>query len=186
MNIETSVELNTCVVYSQTFKNGTKYFGNGISAKRAYAKRGRGKRHLEQFENDPNPKVEILASGLTPAEADALEQKLFDMYITNGGIRLQKRPSGLDLQTSIARSTSDAHRDVMNSKEYREKMRIIQTGRKYSAEVRKNMRMAGLARQNNQQNRRVISMLDGRVTTYNITPRWNKKNPDYTGTWVDL
>ena len=34
--------------------------------------------------------------------------------------------------------------------------------------------------------RKVISMLDGRVTSAGASGRWNKKNPDYIGTWVDL
>jgi hypothetical protein len=34
--------------------------------------------------------------------------------------------------------------------------------------------------------RKVISMLDGRVTAANQVWRYNKKNPDYIGTWVDL
>jgi hypothetical protein len=33
---------------------------------------------------------------------------------------------------------------------------------------------------------KVISMLDGRITTHNNETRWNKKNPDYIGTWVRL
>ena len=35
-------------------------------------------------------------------------------------------------------------------------------------------------------NRKVVSMLDGRVTSYGCSVGWNKKNPDYIGTWVDL
>ena len=38
----------------------------------------------------------------------------------------------------------------------------------------------------NTANRKVISMLDGRVTTAAHAGRFDKKNVDYVGTWVDL
>jgi hypothetical protein len=35
-------------------------------------------------------------------------------------------------------------------------------------------------------NRKVVSSLDGRVTSAACAGRWDKKNPAYIGTWVDL
>lgn len=35
-------------------------------------------------------------------------------------------------------------------------------------------------------NRKVISLIDGRITSYASSGYWNKKNPSYIGTWIDL
>jgi hypothetical protein len=43
---------------------------------------------------------------------------------------------------------------------------------------------SGLLHKNN--NTKLISMLDGRVTSLSQHTRYNKKNPDYIGTWVLL
>lgn len=182
-----AVDTNTCVVYSHTFSNGTRYFGNGVSEKRAFNKGGRGKKYLEQFALDPNPVIQILATGLTPSEADVLEQKLFDEYVSSSGVKLQQRPSGKDLQKSIESSNSDAHKLAMNSPETREKIRIANTGKTHSSEHREKIRIANLGNTNGTRaNCKVISMLDGRVTSHCRSSHWNKKNPDYFGTWVDL
>jgi hypothetical protein len=217
-NTETSVGEATCIVYSHTFSNGTKYFGNGVSEKRAFAqgKGKRGEKYLYQFELDSNPQIEIIASGLTPSEADALEQKLFDDYVANGGKALQKRPSGTDLQNCIARANSDEYKIAISSPETKEKMRIAKAGennpmlgkthspetkekmriaktgenhpmfgKTHSPETKEKMRIAILGKTSSVY-RKVISMLDGRVTSHNMTTHWNKKNQDYVGTWVDL
>lgn len=203
---ELAVGEATCVVYSHTFNNETKYFGNGVSEKRAFKKGGRGKKYLEQFTLDPNPKIEILATGLTPSEADALEQKMFDEYIASDGMKLQKRPSCENLQRNISRSNSDAYRRAMDSQEYRAAIsaanrrvkkgvpRTAQTktaiavakrGIPLSAEHRAAI-SAGRNANSAVSNRKVISMLDGRITSHAMSSNWNKKNPDYVGTWIDL
>lgn len=196
-----TVERNTCVVYSHTFSNNTKYFGNGVSEKRAYKQSSRGKRYLNQFDLDPNPKIDILATGLTPAEADFLERTLFDEYVDVGGLRIQNRPSGQDLQKSVTGANSEAFKiysSTPRSVEAIEKLRLSHfgntsgagnKGKKHSPEHIEKRRVALLGNTHTlgkRIHRAVISMLDGRVTSSNNTTKWNKNNPSYIGTWVDL
>ena len=169
-NAEKSVGEATCIVYTHTFNNGNKYFGNGTSSNRAYENRGRGPKYVEQLSQDSQPQVQITATDLTPIEADTLEQKLFDDYVGSGGLALQRRPSGIDLQRNISRSNSDAYKLAMASPEYSASVSASLIGNS-------NGRTA---------QRKVISMLDGKITNHACSSGWNKKNPEYIGTWVDL
>jgi hypothetical protein len=110
--VSEATPVRNAIVYSHAFNNGAKYFGNGVKQSRPYEfGSGRGKKYQEQFELDPNPTVTITASDLTVEEADELEQQLFDEYIANGGLKIQRRPSGKDLSRSI---TSSAKVDPAN------------------------------------------------------------------------
>ncbi len=118
------------LVYTHTFSNGATYFGNATNSKRPYSF-VRGKRYNSLVLLYGNPDVRIIASGLSIAEADSMEQSLFDEYVRQGGVKLQNRPSGGDLQRQIDRcSKADptVWTGLKRSKESREKMSVARIG----------------------------------------------------------
>jgi hypothetical protein len=193
----TTTQDKPALVYIHIFADGSKYFGNGVNAKRPWNfKKSRGPQYQAALDAHGIPIVQI-RTNLTITEADLLEQALFDRYISQGGIALQRRPYGNDLQTAIMRSAKASYSDEWRanvssatkgrklSDEARRNMSLGQTGRRFSDEHRNKLSLAKLINPG-QGNRKVISMIDGRVTTAAQAGHWNKKNPDYIGTWVDL
>jgi hypothetical protein len=192
--------VRNALVYTHTFSNGAKYFGNGVKQSRPYEfGSGRGKKYQEQFELDPNPTIEIIASGLTVEEADKLEQQLFDEYIANGGLKIQSRPSGKDLVNNIAMNAKVDHQNPERCKKISESKTGVprpeatkEKMRNPKSEAHKeNISKALIGVPKSKEHKeslyyKVISMFDGRVTTHNKETYWNRQNPDYIGTWVRL
>ena len=177
---------NNALVYIHIFADGSKYFGNGVNDQRPFTQGSRGKKYQEALEKYEEPVVQVRRN-LTIVESDTLERDLFDRYIATGGVALQKRPSGKDLQMAVMRNS---RADPLNmckpkSDEAKRKMSIAQRGKPKSDETKRNMSIAQRGKPNRGR-RKVISMLDGRVTNASASGHWNKKNPDYIGTWVDL
>lgn len=204
------------LVYIHIFNNGVKYFGNAVDPARPYAfGGGRGKQYLEQYELDSNPTIEIIASGLTVEEADTLERRLFDEYIADGGLKIQNRPSGGDLARNVSRSAkvdpenlskallgNTIRRGARQSEVSRNKMSKAKSGKKNpnygkslskSAKIELSKSHTGVPKSKEHReavsaasNYKVISSLDGRITTHAVSSKWNKKNPAYIGTWSKL
>jgi hypothetical protein len=238
-NTDSTVGENTrnAFVYIHIFADGSKYFGNGVKVSRpfVFSNSGRGKKYQEALKKYGEPVVQIRRA-LTIVKADTLERELFDRYIATGGVALQKRPSGEDLQTAVARnSLADPQKmskprseeakvrmaSAQNRPEVKAKKSVANAGKPKSQEAKRKMSIAKLGNTNalgtqhtevtkrkmsiaqsrpevkakksiaqkgklHRGHRKVISMLDGRVSTAAQSSRWNKKNPDYIGTWVDL
>jgi hypothetical protein len=176
------------LVYAHTFNNGVKYFGNAVDPTRPYNfSKGRGKKYLAQYELDPNPTIDIIASKLTVEEADALERKLFDEYELAGGVRCQQRPSGKDLQDQIHRSSCVDYQCPVRRKKLSETGRLVHPdfsgennpfyAKSHTDETKEKISKA---------NYKVISSLDGRISSRYQYTYWNKKNPAYIGTWSKL
>jgi hypothetical protein len=188
------------LVYTHTFSDGSIYFGNASSPNRPFEQGFRGSNYLSHYEIYGEPLVEIVASGLSIEMADALERKLFDAYVENGGLKIQKRPTGKDLAHWYWLGKNSAGRVVTS--ETRLKQSQIQKGKPKTASHKEAMKGNQNALGNvwseeskskmkgNQNakkaNRKVVSFFDGRVTSFAQVSRWNKKNPNYIGTWVEV
>lgn len=167
--------MNNALVYIHIFVDGSKYFGNALNSKRPFDFKSRNKKWLDAFQQNGEPTVQIRRN-LTIEEADALEQELFDRYIAKDGLKLQKRPNAIDLATAYYSNLGNKH--GVGNKGF--------TG-KHTEAARIKISEAGKGNTYNARaHREVISMLDGRVTNAAQSGRWNKTNPDYIGTWVDL
>ena len=166
----------TALVYVHIFADGSKYFGNAVKPNRPFDfKDRRNKKCLALFKKYWSPVVQ-LRRNLTIEEADNLERRLFDRYIAKGGVKIQKRPSGVELSHARLGTLGKTHSDKT-----RLKMSLSRKGKSKSAATR-----AKMSKANRISNRKVISMFDGKVTTAAHAGYFNKKNPNYIGTWVDL
>jgi hypothetical protein len=207
-NTNNVVEENTrnAFVYIHIFADGSKYFGNGVKPDRPFKQGGRGPKYMEALIKNGAPVIQIRRN-LTVDEADDLERTLFDKYVTNNQ-PLQRRPTGNDLKTAIRRGNSTdpiklskAKLGKPLSKNHAESIGKANKGKRRSKVFCENIsiRMQGntafsgkrhstdaIQRITASCHRKVISMIDGRITTHIKTGHWNKKNPDYIGTWVDL
>lgn len=120
------------LVYIHIFADGSKYFGNAVNPNRPFNfKIKRSKDYLETLDKCGEPVVQIRRN-VTVDEADNLELFLFDRYIFNGGKKLQKRPTGNDLQRSIGHA----------NKVDREKQSLGMMGHFVTVEARINMSIA--------------------------------------------
>jgi hypothetical protein len=203
--------MNNALVYIHIFADGTKYFGNAVNPKRPFdfTTATRNKQWLAAFEKSGNPVVQIRRN-LSVVEADNLEKWLFERYIANGGMKIQKRPNGKDLATlhytnlgnkngvgnkgftgkhtdAARRKISEGGKGNTNGAGNKGTKRSDETKAKMSAASKgKPKSPTAIANSTARSHRKVISMLDGRVTSAGASGRWNRKNPDYIGTWVDL
>jgi hypothetical protein len=158
-NTDNTVGENTriALAYIHIFADGSKYFGNATNPDRPFDFKKRTKTWLAAYMKNGVPVVQVRRN-LTIEEADSLERWGFDRYVIQGGVKLQKRPNGVDLAI-LCRPKSDAHRT---------KLSTANEGKTTKC------------------HRKVISMFDGRITSAFGAGKLNKSNPDYIGTWVDL
>jgi hypothetical protein len=179
------------IVYTHTFPTGV-YFGNAIADYRPFSKKNRNKLWMELFAVHGFPIVSVIECA-TVEEADLLEQVLFDNYIQKGGTKLQTRPSGKDLQNSIARNKkviypekkakvrkprTNLFQDPIRGPIARSKISETMKGR--TQEVDHTNKIVA------KNNEKWISRFDGRITTWSRISQWNNKNPNYIDTWVLL
>jgi hypothetical protein len=187
------------LVYTHTFSDGSVYFGNAVNPNRPFTKGGRGSKYLTHLEKHGEPVVKIVISNISIDEADLLEQALFDRYVKNEGIKLQSRPSGTDLRNQVNRNSKIDHSQFIGSKRSIETCINIsesQMGKSLSSDHKRaisegllgNIRSETSARNVNTavNLKRVYSTYDGRVTSLSASGHWNKKNPNYIGTWVEV
>ena len=200
---------NNALVYIHIFADGSKYFGNAVNPKRPWDFNKRNDKWLNAFATNGAPVVQIKRN-MTVCEADALEQWLFDRHVANGGVKMQQRPSGNDLaNASFSGSRNKGNQPSVDTKQkisiaqkgknlsddHKKKLSEAKKGRQLSEETKQKMSEAKKGKPKSEAhikavsakvNRKVISMLDGRITIATQVSRWNKKNPEYAGTWVDL
>ncbi len=186
------------LVYQHIFADGSKYFGNAVDENRAHSFRNnRGGQYLSHLEKYGEPTIQIKRN-LTIEDADSLERYLFDKYISNGGIKLQNRPSGRDLYVAINQNKKVNPLNISKSKlgvkqpnvskalkgKKQPNISKAMKGRKLSiahkVAVSKAMKGKKL-----RANRKVVSSLDGRVSSAAGAGILAKKNPAYIGTWSD-
>ena len=185
----TTTQDKPALAYIHIFADGSKYFGNAVSPNRPWDFTKRNNKWLEAYSRFGAPIVQVRRN-LTIEEADRLELWGFDRYVSQGGVKLQSRPSGSGLSTILLmRSKADTTKP--HSIDTILKRAKSNTGKRRSETSLVNMRVAQKGNRNFgdsylRSNRKVISMLDGRVTTAAQSGHYNKKNPNYIGTWVDL
>lgn len=182
------------LAYQHIFADGSKYFGNALHDSRPFDFKNRNDRWLATYAKYGAPVVQIRRN-LTTIKADEIERWLFDRYVASGGRCLQARPSGKHLST-VVRNRGRKHLEAT-----KEKISQRHKGRKHSAQSKENMSKGrdGLTLSDSHKtnirfsmlgvmptaNKRIISSLDGRITTHAQSGHWNKKNPAYIGTWSD-
>lgn len=196
------------LVYQHIFADGSKYFGNAVNPNRPWDFINRNDKWLAAFTKYGAPVVQVRYVP-TIVEADNLELWLFDRYIAKGGAKLQARPSGKDLEKTTlinkGRNISDDHRaNLSKSKKGKKqpkisaakvgkknpKLSVRLLGKKLSEKHRANISIGGKGISRNKgkttrSHRKVISTLDGRITSANTAGRLDNLNPAYIGTWTD-
>ncbi len=168
------------LVYTHTFSDGSIYFGNAVNPDRPYTQGSRGGKYQAHYEKYGEPVIAIIASGISVEEADEMEVQLFDEY---RGLKLQRRPQG-DLAKQINRgkrgipkgSPSLSHREAISAANL-----IAQ--KKPTTRAKKSESLKGRATRSH---RLLRSSFNGHVTIASHVSRWNKKNPNYIGTWVEV
>jgi hypothetical protein len=198
--------MNNALVYIHIFADGSKYFGNAVNPARPFTQGNRGKKYQKAVETNGNPVVQVRRN-LTVEEADTLERWLFDRYIANGGVSIQTRPKG-DLARFTAKKSSETRLKMSKAQKNKPKGGAIKgskrseetkikiskggkgnkngagnKGKRHTEETRK--KLSG-PRVNDGNGKKIISTLDGQITTRQSKHWHEKKNPDYIGTWVDL
>ncbi len=177
--------MNNALVYIHIFADGSKYFGNAVRPSRPFDFQNRNNKWLEAYAKNGSPVVQTKYN-MAIGEADALEQWLFDRYIAKGGLKLQKRPNAIDLAKAYYSNLGNKH--AVGNKGFTGKRKHTEAARAKISKAQKGKPKSPTAIANStaRSHRKVVSMLDGRVASAVQAGHWNKKNPNYIGTWVDL